>query len=393
MENLALICFTMMLAGQILLAISLIQTKATLRKTAKPAMLFLLSNLVIALEPVMTAMPHQAYSLYIPFTFPAIFLLNISLLLYIGALTQTTTNEVFSLPRFQYGFLLLSAAVFLLLIFLPEEQRILLFITENDEGAEVSATVAIVLFLSVIAWCIQSIMTLWHIVRRLRTYRQCLRDYLANTEQFEMNWLTTVLTMTVICWSLALFGTFASELTEFSLLSPAVRACFYFALIWLFILFCLKQETTFLEFYSNLDNKPDNQNELLENDELVNSNDKYQRSALDQNRSERLANKLNSAMQTEKLYLDSSLTLHKVANHLSVSPNYISQVLNETMNTKFFDFVNQWRIEEAKPKLLNDNQSVLSIALDVGFNARSSFYKSFKQYTGVTPSEFRAKAK
>ena len=94
-------------------------------------------------------------------------------------------------------------------------------------------------------------------------------------------------------------------------------------------------------------------------------------------------------MSKETLYLDPNLSLQKLANHLAISPNYISQTLNETLCTNFFDFINKWRIEAAKPKILANKDSVLTIALEVGFNARSSFYKAFKQETGQTPSEFR----
>ena len=116
---------------------------------------------------------------------------------------------------------------------------------------------------------------------------------------------------------------------------------------------------------------------------------KYQRSALDNEQSNRIADKINNIMSKETLYLDPNLSLQKLANHLAISPNYISQTLNETLCTNFFDFINKWRIEAAKPKILANKDSVLTIALEVGFNARSSFYKAFKQETGQTPSEFR----
>ena len=59
------------------------------------------------------------------------------------------------------------------------------------------------------------------------------------------------------------------------------------------------------------------------------------------------------------------------------------------MNTNFFDFVNKCRVEAAKPKIIANEDTVLKIAMDVGFNARSSFYKVFKKETGETPTEFR----
>jgi AraC-like DNA-binding protein len=39
--------------------------------------------------------------------------------------------------------------------------------------------------------------------------------------------------------------------------------------------------------------------------------------------------------------------------------------------------------------LLEENKNVLEVAMDVGFSSRSSFYKAFKRYTGLTPSEYK----
>jgi len=60
------------------------------------------------------------------------------------------------------------------------------------------------------------------------------------------------------------------------------------------------------------------------------------------------------------------------------------------MDTTFFDYVARWRVEAAKQHLASNQASVLEIAIDVGFNSRSTFYKAFKRETGVTPSAFRA---
>jgi len=74
---------------------------------------------------------------------------------------------------------------------------------------------------------------------------------------------------------------------------------------------------------------------------------------------------------------------------LGVSANYVSQTLNQTMQTSFFEYVNNARVEAAKEKLLNNDGTVLEIAMAVGFNARSSFYKAFKASTGMTPGEYQ----
>lgn len=117
---------------------------------------------------------------------------------------------------------------------------------------------------------------------------------------------------------------------------------------------------------------------------------KYSKSALAAEHAERIARKLHVSMSEEKLYRDPNLSLTKLAQHIGSSPNYVSQTLNEHMDGSFFDFVNQWRIEEAKTLLSHGNETILSITYEVGFNSRSAFYTAFKKHAGVTPSEFRA---
>ena len=119
---------------------------------------------------------------------------------------------------------------------------------------------------------------------------------------------------------------------------------------------------------------------------------KYDRSALEHKQSERIAKKINNVMKTEKLYLDPNISLPKLANALSISQNHISQTLNQTIGESFFSYINRWRIEAAKDKLMSGDETILQITYGVGFNAPSTFYKSFKRVTGQTPRDFRKSA-
>ena len=73
---------------------------------------------------------------------------------------------------------------------------------------------------------------------------------------------------------------------------------------------------------------------------------------------------------------------------MGAPPNLASQTLNEEIGSTFFDYVAHWRIEAAKPRILSGEASILAIALEVGFNSRSTFYKAFKRETGMTPKAF-----
>ena len=71
-------------------------------------------------------------------------------------------------------------------------------------------------------------------------------------------------------------------------------------------------------------------------------------------------------------------------------PNQVSQTLNQEIGASFFDYVARWRIAASKPLITAGDASVLTVALDVGFNSRSAFYKAFKRETGLTPKGYRA---
>lgn len=119
---------------------------------------------------------------------------------------------------------------------------------------------------------------------------------------------------------------------------------------------------------------------------------KYEKSTLTPERAERYLKRLLNHMETEKPYVDGELTLPKLAERLSIPPQHLSQTINERLRQNFFDFVNTYRVEEAKRRLLDpakQHYSVLAIAEEVGFNSKSAFNAVFKKHVRMTPSEFR----
>ncbi len=121
-------------------------------------------------------------------------------------------------------------------------------------------------------------------------------------------------------------------------------------------------------------------------------NAKYAKSSLSDQQADAILLKLTRLMEREKPHLEMGLTLPMLAKMLDVSPNHLSQVINGKLNKSFFDFVNSYRVEEAKRVLTapeSDRFSILGIAMDAGFNSKSSFYSAFKKHTGMTPSQFK----
>lgn len=103
--------------------------------------------------------------------------------------------------------------------------------------------------------------------------------------------------------------------------------------------------------------------------------------------SERLLN----LVENEKLYLNSDLKYSSIASRLGISARYLTEILNKEMGKGFSDFINEYRVEEVKRKIDNndlENFTLYALALDSGFNSKSSFNRVFKKHTGYTPSEY-----
>ncbi|PQJ80148.1 helix-turn-helix domain-containing protein [Polaribacter porphyrae] len=104
---------------------------------------------------------------------------------------------------------------------------------------------------------------------------------------------------------------------------------------------------------------------------------------------------LEQFMNDEKPFLNPSLTIRKLASAIEMNSRDLSVLINQHLNQHFFDFVNEYRIEEAKSILKNPKKkafTILEILYEVGFNSKSSFNTAFKKHTGLTPTQFRKKA-
>ncbi|SNR14940.1 helix-turn-helix domain-containing protein [Tenacibaculum jejuense] len=101
--------------------------------------------------------------------------------------------------------------------------------------------------------------------------------------------------------------------------------------------------------------------------------------------------KLNTAIISDKVYLNPKLTLKSLAKQLDISDTLLSSTINAHYQKNFRSLINEARVEEVKKRLLNgelDNLSLLGIAKECGFNSEASFYRIFKSETQITPKKF-----
>ncbi len=107
-----------------------------------------------------------------------------------------------------------------------------------------------------------------------------------------------------------------------------------------------------------------------------------------------LKNKLELLLATNHPYLDEDLTLGKLAQQISTTDKTLSTMLNQHMNTTFYDLINKCRVEAVKEKIHSKqykNYSLFGIACECGFKSRTSFNRIFKKETKFSPSEYQKK--
>jgi AraC-like DNA-binding protein len=122
--------------------------------------------------------------------------------------------------------------------------------------------------------------------------------------------------------------------------------------------------------------------------------EKYKCSPLNPQFAEECIRKLKHLMEVEKAYLDADISLQSLAEKLSITSRLLSQILNETLDRNFSDFINFYRVEEAKKILQNPRSAqkkIIALAFDVGFNTKVAFYNAFKKFTNMTPAQYREK--
>jgi len=220
-------------------------------------------------------------------------------------------------------------------------------------------------------------------LRLLKKHDINLFNNFSFSENINLKWLRYLVFIFGLIWTALIIITVIHHI--FNLFSMAFCTDGLFlslsVLVILIGYFGLKQKVIFSNDFKNEQNL------------LIESKIKYSGSLLKDSESEQYIDRINNLMVSSKPFLDPNLTLPQLANKLDISTHYLSQIINEKFHLNFFNFINQYRVEEVKVRINDlrfENYSLLGIALDSGFNSKSSFNRIFKNFTNQTPSQYKS---
>lgn len=239
-----------------------------------------------------------------------------------------------------------------------------------DDFSTFSNILVVAFIVSAIAYAIFS-------YRLLNRYKRLIEDNFSNTERINLNWLKgfiwgvviIFITVTIVLVSrdvLEVPYPFNPEFIFYSMIVFAILSLGYFG---------IRHENIFTDHV------------VIKTDQKLKGT--YKSSSLKEDMATDKHKSLLELMNAEKPYLEPDLTLNTLADRLEISPHHLSQIINQFENQNFNDFVNKYRVEEFIDRAAkNRHYSFLALALDSGFNSKSTFNAVFRKHKGATPSQF-----
>ncbi len=227
-----------------------------------------------------------------------------------------------------------------------------------------------------------TILAFFYIVKsflKIKKFRKKIQSQYSYTENIDFNWLKNLIIIIAAVWFiLSVFALLFKNMHNIINIQDIILISVSIAI---FILgyFGFLRTNIFLSarINENIGNSGKEKNGAV-------------KPVIPENEAKQILEKLISFMQKEKPYLESKLTLKQLADKISVQPHRLSNIINEHLHKNFFDFINEYRVEEVKKQLsVNKNYTLLGIAYECGFNSKSSFNRIFRNFTGVTPSEYQ----
>lgn len=300
--------------------------------------------------------------------------------IYIKVLCRDISFKIKNLLLFLPALLFTSASIIIYLFMNPEERMIYINDFFYHNKTEVLTTTlqkiqGMLYVLSRITFAIQVVYFLILGSRLVLKYNERVANFYSNLESKTLTWVNTLLISFVFTsfasLALNIIGKYYFVEAPFLLLIPS--------LIFSFLFFSIG-----LQGYSQNYSATD-----LIYEEKVSSE-----TPLKCSNNDHLKERLIKVFEEDNIYRNPDLRIVDVSILLHTNRTYVSKMINSDFKCSFSDFVNQYRVNEAKELLKDqsaDKYTIEYVSETVGFGSVHSFIRVFKDSEGITPGNFRAK--
>jgi AraC-like DNA-binding protein len=276
-----------------------------------------------------------------------------------------------------FGLPLVFASVLVgVMLRLPHEVQVAMLEGTAMDGPGIGPRIGLLILLAQSSFILVTLAFLVATWRALDDNLRRLGALFSSIEDRTLSWLRVVMILISVAWAwaamLGLLGTIGLN----SIWLEAVDGTITLGWVSTLAFFGLRQ-------------RPVLQDGLITVEVLPEVTGKYARSALDDERMRKLGGRMTQLMRNQALHRDPALSLRLLADKVGASPNYVSQTLNDHLGVSFFDFVNGFRVDDAERLLRETDRNVTDIALEVGFNSRSTFNAAVRKHRGKSPTEMR----
>jgi len=238
-------------------------------------------------------------------------------------------------------------------------------------------------------WLFQGLFTFTYIFiayRLFKKYQDALKLNFSNLSRFDLNWVKYLLIGALIISGVDI----ATSVYELLYGEMEFNAGFVSAILMVLLVI-------FLGYYGS------NQSRILLPDFIIKEATQpevkielgvksHHLSNTSQEEIEKLQVRLLAILKEDKPYLDEDLTLGTLAEMIPTTDKKLSALLNHYLDISFYDLINQYRVEEVKAKMADENfenYTLLALAFDSGFKSKTSFNRIFKKITGYSPSAYK----
>jgi len=229
----------------------------------------------------------------------------------------------------------------------------------------------IILHIQIASYIIASLLTIYK-------YRKEIKNHFSSVEQINLSWLLLIVVAFTIMW----FTDFVAFIIDISF--EGMYVVNYYLIV--------ASITINMLFANYLVYKGLNHADAFSG---IKAPEKYSGSKITNEDGARMVDQLKDLMLNKKPYLNPDLTIKDLSEQFNIHHKFLSQIINSQFGQNYYDFVNYYRIEEAKEIITKNNDekmTILEILYEAGFNSKSAFNNAFKKSTGMTPSEFKRTA-